>query len=81
MKGQKKQPRIWKTYRNGELIGYARHTHKRSAELIALGNVETVECEKEDLIAIGRDGATVLGMSPKVDPAQIDWVGGNEQAG
>jgi hypothetical protein len=72
MKGQKKQPRIWKTYRNGELIGYARHTHKRSAELIVLGNVETVECDTEDLIAIGRDGAEVIGMEPRVDPNQQD---------
>jgi hypothetical protein len=78
MKGQKKQPRIWKTYRNGELIGYARHTHKRSAEVVNLGKIETVECGTEDLIAIGRDGATVAGMEPKVDPDQIDWVKGNE---
>ena len=70
MKGQKKQPRIWKTYRNGELIGYARHTHKRSAELVNLGKIETEECGTEDMIAIGRDGAEVHGMEPKVDPNQ-----------
>jgi len=75
MKKNPKQPRIWKTYRNGELIGYARHTHAKSAEIINLGVITTEECGTEDLIAIGRDGAVVNGMEPKVDPNQTDWVG------
>ena len=69
---KKTPPRIFSVRRkkSGEVIAYVRHNLKAEATRIALGEIETVECETEDLIRIGRDGATVLGLEPDIDPSQ-----------
>lgn len=73
MKRQAK-PRIFAIRRKatGEVIAYVRHHLKREATRIALGEIETGECGTEDLIRIGRDGASVIGMEPAIDPNQQD---------
>ncbi len=68
------KPRIFavRSAKTGQVIAYVRHHLKREATRIALGEIETEECSTEDLIAIGRDGATVIGMEPAIDPNQQD---------
>jgi hypothetical protein len=68
------KPRIFAIRRKatGEIIAYVRHHLKREATRIALGEIETEECGTDDLIAIGRDGTTVIGMEPAIDPNQQD---------
>lgn len=63
--------KIYAVRMDGEVLGYVRHRAPGLAEKLLMdGRIETEECSTEDLMRIGRDGATVVGMEPEVDPAQ-----------
>lgn len=63
--------KIYAVRMDGEVLGYVRHRAPGLAEKLLMdGRIETEECSAEDLIRIGRNGATVVGMEPEVDPSQ-----------
>jgi hypothetical protein len=65
--------KIYATSMDGNVIAYTRHYSSRQAQAMVLGSrFATEEASIDDLMAIGRDGATVGGLTPDVDPAQQD---------
>lgn len=63
--------KIYTVRMDGQVLGYVRHRGAGLAEkLLMEGRIETEECSTEDLMRIGRDGATVVGLEPEIDPAQ-----------
>jgi hypothetical protein len=58
---------------DGAVVGYTRHTNLRSAQAVCLeGRIETHESSIDDLMRIGKDGVSVGGILPSVDPNQQD---------
>lgn len=59
--------RSWHTH------GTTRHHTARSAQSLALQDkIETTEASIDDLMLVGKEGITVGGMEPNIDPAQPD---------
>lgn len=68
-----KKVRIHDIRCDGKHLAFVRHHSEREARAwFVRERIESSECGTDGLIAIGRDGAQVIGLQPEVDPNQQD---------